>query len=133
MLQEVFGVGFKAQPDALLVLAAGGYLILVNALAFALFGRDKRKAVTGEWRTPESTLLAVAALGGWPGAKLGQRRFRHKTRQQPFATVLNLIGVWQIVVLLALGTPLGDGMAAAVDWIAGLVHETGTVTLLAGG
>ena len=55
---------------------------------------------------PEKTLLLLALLGGWPLAKLAQRRFRHKTRKQPFATLLNLVPfAWMglAVVYLVLG------------------------------
>ena len=44
----------------------------------------------GDRRIRESTLLTTAFVGGAIGAKLGQRRFRHKTRKQPFATILNV-------------------------------------------
>jgi uncharacterized membrane protein YsdA (DUF1294 family) len=68
-------------------------------LTFALFGLDKSRAVQGGWRIPERTLLMIAFLGGWPGAKVAQRGFRHKTRKQPFARLLNLVPVgWAILV-----------------------------------
>ena len=34
--------------------------------------------------TPERTLHLLALLGGWPGAILARRRFRHKTMKVPF-------------------------------------------------
>lgn len=68
------------------------YGIFINALAFAAFGEDKRRAEAGVWRISEAHLLMLALIGGWPGAKLGQKRFRHKTRKQPFATLLNSVG-----------------------------------------
>lgn len=36
----------------------------------------------------------MALLGGWPGALLGQRQFRHKTKKLSF-----LIVFWLVVVL----------------------------------
>ncbi len=68
------------------------YGTFINALAFAAFGEDKRRAEQGAWRISEAQLLILALIGGWPGAKLGQKRFRHKTRKQPFATLLNSVG-----------------------------------------
>jgi uncharacterized membrane protein YsdA (DUF1294 family) len=74
------------RADVLLTLAATyGVLSLV---ALVLYRADKRAAQDGEWRTRESTLHLVALLGGWPGALAGRRLFRHKTRKQPFVTVL---------------------------------------------
>lgn len=35
---------------------------------------------------PETTLLVLGLVGGWPGAILGQQCFRHKTQKQPFRT-----------------------------------------------
>jgi uncharacterized membrane protein YsdA (DUF1294 family) len=82
------------------------YAIFINAMTFAFFGEDKRRAGLGEWRIPEARLLFLASIGGWPGAKLGQRRFRHKTRKQPFATLLNGIGFVQAgLVLIVLSAP----------------------------
>ncbi|MCC1492088.1 DUF1294 domain-containing protein [Cognatishimia sp. F0-27] len=69
------------------------YGVFVNLLAFLLFWRDKRNAVTGRRRIPEARLLGAAVLGGWPGAKLAQRLLRHKTRKHPFSRRLSLIGL----------------------------------------
>jgi uncharacterized membrane protein YsdA (DUF1294 family) len=63
---------------------------LMSLFAFVAFHSDKRRAERGAWRWSETSLLALAFLGGWPGAKLAQRRFRHKTRKEPFRSILNL-------------------------------------------
>lgn len=82
-----------------LLLCCLALILFVNVLTFALFGLDKARAVQGGWRIPERTLLMFAFLGGWPGAKVAQRRFRHKTRKRPFAQRLNLVPVgWAILV-----------------------------------
>ena len=64
------------------------HLVAINALAFVAFWLDKRRAREGRWRTPEKTLLAIAVLGGGVGAVCGQQVFRHKTRKEPFRSVL---------------------------------------------
>ena len=70
-------------------------LVLVMSLAcFVTYGRDKRRAASGGRRVPESTLHLLALFGGWPGALIGQRRFRHKTNKLPF-----LIVFWAVVVV----------------------------------
>ncbi len=76
-----------------------------NVAAFACFYFDKRRAVSGGWRIPEKTLLGLALLGGSLGAKLAQHRFRHKTRKQPFAAILNLIVVIQVCLVVAWTQP----------------------------
>lgn len=76
---------------------AVAYLGLVAALSlvsFLVYGFDKHRASAGGRRVPEQTLHLLALLGGWPGALLGQRRFRHKTRKVPF-----LIAFWASVML----------------------------------
>jgi uncharacterized membrane protein YsdA (DUF1294 family) len=70
-------------------------LLLVNAVTVWRYWEDKRRARAGAWRVPESTLLGLAAIGGSPGALLACRLFRHKTRKQPFATLLLLIAAAQ--------------------------------------
>lgn len=64
----------------------GAYLAL-SITAFALYGWDKAAARRGGRRTPEMALHLIALAGGWPGALLGQRVFRHKTVKQPFRAV----------------------------------------------
>lgn len=65
--------------------------LVASVLAFVLYGVDKRRAGSGDRRIPESTLHAVALLGGWPGAFLAQRFFRHKTVKVSFQAVFWLI------------------------------------------
>lgn len=94
---------------AVVAFLAVGYGLSINLLAFVLFGIDKRRAAAGLWRLRESTLIGVALAGGWLGAKAGQRRFRHKTRKQPFARRLNAAGLLPLALLAVL--------AAAVLWL----------------
>ena len=71
------------QAPATLLLA---YAVLSLA-AFVMYRADKKAAEKGAWRTPEANLHVVALLGGWPGALVARRVFRHKTRKQPFRTI----------------------------------------------
>jgi uncharacterized membrane protein YsdA (DUF1294 family) len=71
------------------------YLAGINLAAFAAMGLDKRFAMGGGWRISERTLLALAAVGGSVGAIAGQQAFRHKTRKEPFRTLLWLTPAWQ--------------------------------------
>jgi uncharacterized membrane protein YsdA (DUF1294 family) len=78
------------------------YAIAVNLAAFAAFGQDKRNAQRGERRISERSLLMLAAVGGSLGAVAAQRVFRHKTRKEPFRTILYLIMAAQGLAIVAL-------------------------------
>ncbi len=60
---------------------------LFSGVAFLMYGADKSAAEQGRWRTSESTLHSIALMGGWPGALVARRVFRHKTTKQPFRTI----------------------------------------------
>jgi len=53
-------------------------VVLISFLTWQMLRGDKRKAQTGSWRTPESTLHLAELAGGWPASFLAQRRYRHK-------------------------------------------------------
>lgn len=58
---------------------------LYNGLVFLVYALDKWKARRGRWRTPEATLLWLAAVGGGLGATLAIFLIRHKSRKPLFA------------------------------------------------
>jgi uncharacterized membrane protein YsdA (DUF1294 family) len=80
-------------------LAYLGTVLLMSVVSFAAYGADKRRAVTRGRRVPERTLHALALLGGWPGAWLGQRQFRHKTIKLSFRVVFWLVVVLHLAVV----------------------------------
>lgn len=81
------------------------YLAGINLVTFAMFAWDKVRAIRGDWRVPEKTLLALALAGGTPGAFIAQQRLRHKTRKRPFRSQLILIAILHLTLLLALTVP----------------------------
>lgn len=108
-----------------LALCLLGLFGMINVLSYAAFGLDKRRAESGDWRVPERTLLMLAMLGGWLGAKLAQRRFRHKTSKEPFRSRLNRIGWLHLVMLVLLQTPVVPmALDLALRGDAGLVSIT---------
>jgi uncharacterized membrane protein YsdA (DUF1294 family) len=60
-----------------------------------LFYYDKHAAQERLWRVSEGTLLLIALIGGSVGAIIGQQVMRHKTRKEPFRTMLYSIPVLQ--------------------------------------
>jgi uncharacterized membrane protein YsdA (DUF1294 family) len=70
-----------------------GAPLLISVFAFFAYWSDKRRAEAGAWRIPESTLHILGLAGGWPGAFLAQRHFRHKTSKVSFQVIF-----WVIVL-----------------------------------
>lgn len=68
--------------------------IFLSLISFASYGFDKYRASTAGWRTRESALLLVDALGGWPGGFVAQYCFQHKIRKRSFQFMF-----WAIVLL----------------------------------
>ena len=77
------------------------YLVL-SGLAYLLYAADKRAAVAGAWRTPESTLLLVSLLGGWPGAVVAQQVLRHKNRKTSFQVAFWVAALANVAALIVL-------------------------------
>lgn len=78
------------------------YLLAINAVTFAAFGIDKRRARRSAWRIQESTLLGLSAAGGFVGALAGMRFFRHKTRKPKFTLGVPLTALAWIVATILL-------------------------------
>ncbi len=77
------------------------YYIVVNAVAFFMYGADKYFAQNGMWRISEKALIGVAAIGGCFGAFAGMDIFRHKTKHTSFKIVIPvccLVHIWLIVL-----------------------------------
>lgn len=60
---------------------------LASAATFVAYGLDKGRATKGQRRIPEISLHMLALCGGWPGALLGMRAFRHKSAKIGFRLV----------------------------------------------
>ncbi len=72
---------------------------VMSLVCFCTYGWDKRRAGNGGRRVSERTLQLLAFLGGWPGALIGQRLFRHKTQKLSFLAVFWLVVVLHITVV----------------------------------
>ena len=70
-----------------LPVAVGTAYVLVSTFTFVVYAWDKSAARNDRWRTQESTLHLLSALGGWPGALVAQRVLRHKSSKRRFRVV----------------------------------------------
>jgi uncharacterized membrane protein YsdA (DUF1294 family) len=94
--------------EAYLLLCLGAWMTGASAAAYVVFGMDKRRAEAGLWRVPERTLLWIAGLGGWPGAKLAQWRLHHRVRKHTFGGMLNAIALMQFILIVMAVLPSGS-------------------------
>lgn len=76
------------------------WIAAASLLTFFAFAADKRAAGLGQRRTPEATLLLLAAAGGAPGGIAAQQILRHKTRKEPFRSLLWSIAAAQLAAAL---------------------------------
>ena len=75
------------------------YLVVVNIVAFILYGADKAKAMHHQWRIKEAVLIGIAFVGGAFGAFAGMIVFHHKTRKMKFRILVPIA----IIIWLTLG------------------------------
>ena len=75
------------------------YLVVVNIVAFILYGTDKAKAMHHQWRIKEAVLIGIAFVGGAFGAFAGMIVFHHKTRKMKFRILVPIA----IIIWLTLG------------------------------
>lgn len=110
-----------------LILCGGAWMTGASAAAYVVFGLDQRRAEAGLWRIPERTLLWIAGLGGWPGAKLAQWRLHHETRKHSFAGMLNAIALMQFILIVMAVLPQGS-LVPVVQTVGGALLGEATIT-----
>jgi len=76
------------------------YLLIINIIAFIMYGVDKKRSRRNEYRVSESSLLWTARLGGGVGSWLGIKLFRHKTKHTRFRIIVPL---WIVIWVVAIG------------------------------
>lgn len=92
---------FKVTPFApkTLMLFVVFQLISINFVTFLAYYLDKRAAVRGQWRVPESNLHTLEFLGGWGGALLAQHIFSHKTKKKSYQTTFVMVVALELAVV----------------------------------
>jgi uncharacterized membrane protein YsdA (DUF1294 family) len=77
-----------------------GLTAVASPICLAAYGIDKQQATDREERISEKMLHLLALCGGWPGAVLGRRIFRHKTKKVVFRMVLWLILALHVALIV---------------------------------
>ncbi|MPW36600.1 DUF1294 domain-containing protein [Vibrio sp. B1Z05] len=98
------------------IILAYAFMSLVTYFMYAI---DKSAAKEGRWRTSENTLHLLALFGGWPGALCAQTEFNHKSKKQPFKTILWITVIVNIAVFAWTFTP--QGHAAIGELVRGII------------
>lgn len=83
------------------------FYVLFTLLTFFIYAADKSAAKKGHWRIKETSLHLLSLAGGWPGALLAQRIFRHKTRKKMFQGIFWLTAIINAGIFVWLLTPVG--------------------------
>ena len=78
------------------------YLLIINAVSFALMLSDKLKAKNRQWRIPEAVLMLSAVIGGSIGMLAGMHLFRHKTTHTKFMLGVPCILLVPVVLFVLL-------------------------------
>jgi len=78
--------------------------IALSFIVFILYAVDKSAARNKQQRISERTLHLVALLGGWPGAMIAQKVFRHKTKKQAFRLIFWITVVTNVSAVLFIST-----------------------------
>lgn len=68
--------------------------LLASICTLIAYKLDKTAAKSSHRRTPERTLHILALIGGWPGAIIGQKLFRHKSKKLSFQVTF-----WVTIIL----------------------------------
>ena len=81
-----------------------GYLLIVNVLAFIIYGFDKYQARKAGRRIPEATLLIWAGIGGSIGAWMGMKLWHHKTLHKKFKYDIPILITMQVAFVVYMYT-----------------------------
>lgn len=97
-----------------LPLWVAGLYIALSVATYIAYAADKSAAASGSWRTPESSLHALALAGGWPGALLAQQLLRHKSTKPAFRQVFWGTVLLNLAGLVLLASPLRQSLLGAL-------------------
>ncbi len=78
------------------------WLVGINITTFVAYGVDKRAAIKKSWRVPEKDLHTLEFLGGWIGAYIAQKLFKHKTSKKSYQTIYKLMIFMEFIAIWGL-------------------------------
>ena len=78
------------------------HILSINLTTFIAYGTDKKAAVNKTWRVPEKDLHTLEFLGGWIGAFIGQKFFKHNTAKKSFQTTYKIMIVLEFIAIFGL-------------------------------
>lgn len=73
------------------------YILLINVIGFFTMWYDKKMAMAGKYRVPESRIFLIAIIGGAVGVLLGMEIFKHKTKHLKFKIFVPVIIILQVI------------------------------------
>ncbi len=82
----------------------GLYYLGLGGLSAGVYWWDKRAAIAGNWRVPETTLIGIDLAGGIIGGLMSQIAWRHKTAKRAFGiasaavVIIHLCGFGALLV-----------------------------------
>lgn len=97
------------------IITLAALFLALNLFVFSIYFLDKQAARDGRRRISERTLLTLALVGGSLGAVAAQQILRHKTRKEPFRSIL--------AGILVLHGALATVLAFAPQWSLRLLQD----------
>ena len=76
-----------------------------NLVVFLYYYQDKTSAIKNDWRTSESTLHWLSLLGGWGGAYIAQKLFRHKYKKASFMFTYKFTVIFNCLAIILYAAP----------------------------
>jgi uncharacterized membrane protein YsdA (DUF1294 family)/cold shock CspA family protein len=76
-----------------------------NSVVFLYYYQDKASAIKHNWRTPESTLHWLSILGGWGGAYIAQKIFKHKHKKASFMFTYKFTVIFNCLAIILYAAP----------------------------
>lgn len=83
-----------------------GLYLGASVVCFVVYVADKSAAIAGRRRVPESTLIYLGLVGGWPGAIVAQQVSRHKSNKTTFRSAFWVSVILNVLAFVALSSPL---------------------------
>lgn len=102
LLTILLTYGFSGYITSLLWSISASYLIVVNCVAFVLYGVDKQLAIAQNRRIPEKYLLFFGLIGGSLGSVIAISKLRHKTQKFSYSSKFAVIMLLHVSILALL-------------------------------